>query len=71
MWNNFFLPLIYLSSMEKFPIALGLRLIQGLFHTDMSVMMAGALVAVSPILVMFLIAQRYFVQGIVITGLKG
>ena len=71
MWNNFFLPLIYLDSVDKFPIALGLKLIQGLFHTDMSVMMAGALVAILPILVIFFFAQRYFVQGIVITGIKG
>jgi len=71
MWNNFFLPLIYLNTMEKFPIALGLKLVQGLFHTNMPVMMAGALIAVSPILLIFLIAQRYFVQGIVITGIKG
>jgi len=71
MWNNFFLPLIYLNTMDKFPIALGLRLLQGYYRTNMGPMMAGALMAISPILVIFFFAQRHFVQGIVITGIKG
>ena len=71
MWNNFFLPLIYLNTMDKFPIALGLRLLQGYYRTNLGPMMAGALMAISPILVIFFFAQRYFVQGIVITGIKG
>jgi len=71
MWNNFYLPLIYLNDMKKFPIALGLRLMQGQYRTNMGGMMAGALVAVAPTLIIFFLAQRYFVQGIVITGIKG
>ena len=70
MWNNFFLPLIYLNTMDKFPIALGLRLLQGYYRTNLGPMMAGALMAISPILVIFFFAQRYFVQGIVITGVE-
>lgn len=70
-WNNFVLPLIYLDSVNKFPVALGLRLMQGQYRTNMGSMMAGALMAVAPILIIFFIAQRYFVQGIVITGVKG
>jgi multiple sugar transport system permease protein len=49
----------------------GLRLMQGQYRTNMGSLMAGALLAVSPILVIFFLAQRYFVQGIVITGVKG
>jgi multiple sugar transport system permease protein len=71
MWNNFTLPLIYLNSVNKFPIALGLRLMQGQYRTNMGSMMAAALMAVAPILIIFFFAQRYFVQGIVITGVKG
>lgn len=70
-WNSFVLPLIYLNSVNKFPVALGLRLMQGQYRTNMGSMMAGALMAVTPILAIFFVAQRYFVQGIVITGLKG
>ena len=45
MWNNFYLPLIYLDSMTKFPVALGLRLLQGQYRTDMGSMMAATLAA--------------------------
>jgi len=71
MWNNFYLPLIYINSVDKFPVALGLRLMQGQYRTNMGGVMAAALVAVTPVLVIFFFAQRYFVQGIVITGVKG
>jgi multiple sugar transport system permease protein len=70
-WNNFVLPLIYVNSVDKFPIALGLRLMQGQYRTNMGSMMAAALMALAPILVIFFLAQRYFVQGVVITGVKG
>ena len=71
MWNNFYLPLIYLDSMSKFPVALGLRMLQGQYQTDMGAMMAATLMAMAPLLVFFYILQRYFVQAIVITGVKG
>ena len=71
MWNNFYLPLIYLDSMSKFPVALGLRMLQGQYATDMGAMMAATLMAMAPLLVFFYILQRYFVQAIVITGVKG
>jgi len=71
MWNNFYLPLIYLDTYTKFPIALGLRMLQGQYVTDMGAMMAATLMAMAPLLVMFYVLQRHFVQGIVITGVKG
>ena len=71
MWNNFYLPLIYLNSVTKFPIALGLRMMQGVYETNISAVMAAALMAIMPTLIIFFFAQRYFVQGIVITGVKG
>ena len=71
MWNNFYLPLIYLDSMTKFPIALGLRMLQGQYRTDMGAMMAATLMAMAPLLAMFYVLQRHFVQAIVITGVKG
>ena len=71
MWNNFYLPLIYLDSMTKFPVALGLRLLQGQYRTDMGSMMAATLMAMAPLLVFFYILQRHFVQAIVVTGVKG
>jgi ABC-type glycerol-3-phosphate transport system permease component len=70
-WNNFMGPLIYLNSQEKYPLALGLRLFQGLYMTKWELVMAASTMALIPPLVIFFIAQRYFIQGIVITGLKG
>jgi ABC-type glycerol-3-phosphate transport system permease component len=71
MWNNFYLPLIYLETYTKFPIALGLRMLQGQYRTDMGAMMAATLMAMAPLLAMFYVLQRHFVQAIVITGVKG
>lgn len=71
-WNDFLGPLIYLSSMEKFTISIGLRYFQDLYQaTQMNLMMAVSLIALTPILVLFLIAQRYFIKGIILSGIKG
>jgi len=69
-WNNFMGPLIYLSSQEKFTIQLGLRQFQSNIYMDMAAIMSMAVVALIPQLVVFFFAQRYFVQGIVMTGIK-
>jgi ABC-type glycerol-3-phosphate transport system permease component len=71
-WNDFFTPLIYLNSSRNFTIALGLRTLQStLLYTPMQQVMAMTLVAMLPVLLVFILAQRYFIQGIVITGVKG
>jgi len=70
-WNNFMGPLIYLNSQDKYPLALGLRLFQGLYMTKWELVMAASTMALIPPLLIFFIAQRYFIQGVVITGLKG
>ncbi len=70
-WNDFFGPLIYLNSPLKFPIALGLRMLQSRGDPKIGATMAMTLLSVIPLLVVFYAAQRYFIQGIVITGVKG
>jgi multiple sugar transport system permease protein len=70
-WNNFFGPLIYLDAIKLFPVALGLRLFQERVGTSVQYMMAQTVVFVIPVLVLFFIAQRRFIQGIVVTGVKG
>ena len=70
-WNDFLGPLIYLSSQEKYTIALGLATFKGLYATQWHYLMAASTVMVMPIIVLFFLAQRYFVQGIVMTGTKG
>ena len=72
-WNAFLYPLLYLNKTEKYTIALGLRLFQA---SESAVQMLGPLMAMTtlsviPLLILFSIAQAYFIQGIVITGIKG
>jgi multiple sugar transport system permease protein len=70
-WNNFLGPLIYINTPEKMPVSLALRLFQTLHGAEYGLMMAAATVVTLPIIVIFFFAQRYFIQGIVLTGLKG
>lgn len=70
-WNDFMGPLIYLTSQDNFPIQLGILNFVGENSQDYALMMAGATVAILPCVVLFFIAQRWFIQGIVITGVKG
>jgi ABC-type glycerol-3-phosphate transport system permease component len=70
-WNEFLLPLIYLQSQDKFTLALGLRLFQGEASTGWHLLMAASLLTMLPVLILFFAAQRYFMQGIVFTGVKG
>ena len=70
-WNDFFGPLIYLTRQEYMTLAVGLQLFRGQYDTDYAHMMAGATVAIAPILVIFFIAQDFFVQSIALTGIKG
>ncbi len=70
-WNNFLTPLIYLNEPKKFTIAIGLRLFQTQQSQYMAETMAMTLVATVPVLVVFYIAQAKFIQGIVISGVKG
>ncbi len=70
-WNDFLNPLIYLKNVNMYTVALGLRLFQGQLSTNMQALMAASLLAVLPTIVVFFFAQRYFVQGIVVSGVKG
>ncbi|MEZ4660603.1 MAG: carbohydrate ABC transporter permease [Caldilineaceae bacterium] len=70
-WNNFFDPLIYLNEPKKYTIAIGLRLFQTQQSQKMAETMAMTLVALIPVLIVFYIAQAKFIQGIVLSGVKG
>ena len=70
-WNEFLLPLIYIHSRERYTIALGLRLFQEEYWVDWSGLMAASAIVMLPVLLVFYFAQRYFIQGIVFTGVKG
>jgi len=71
-WNDFFSPLIYVNSPKHFTVALGLRTLQStILYVPMQHVMAMTLVSIIPVLAVFVVAQRKFIQGIVITGIKG
>jgi len=70
-WNDFLEPLIYLNSQRKFTLQLGLRIFQGMHFTDWSLMMAATTVVLLPCLILFFFTQRYFIKGIVVSGVKG
>ncbi len=70
-WNNYFDPLIYLNEPKKFTVAIALRLFQDQQSQHIPETMAMTLVATIPVLVVFYIAQAKFIQGIVISGVKG
>ena len=72
-WNDFFGPLIYLQSADNRTLALGLMSLQGLaWGRDMThLVMAVSVIMVAPVIVLFFFAQRTFIQGIVLTGIKG
>jgi multiple sugar transport system permease protein len=70
-WNDLFGPLIFLNSAELQTLPVALALFQGEFFTQLNLLMAAATVSVVPVLVLFFAAQRYFIQGITMDGLKG
>ena len=70
-WNDFFHPLIYLNSMNKYTIAIGLQFFSSVYGTmRVGMMMAVATVALIPVLLIFFICQKYFIEGIKMSGLK-
>ncbi|MNW37745.1 L-arabinose transport system permease protein AraQ [compost metagenome] len=69
-WNDFLGPLIYLNSDHLKTLTLGLATFQGVYTNQWNYMMAGALIVSLPILFVYMFAQRYFVEGIVMSGLK-
>jgi multiple sugar transport system permease protein len=70
-WNDFLGPLIYLSKMETFPLALALSYLRSTYRVLWSELMVCSFIAMVPPLILFFVAQRYYIQGIVITGVKG
>jgi multiple sugar transport system permease protein len=70
-WNDLLGPLIYLNRTELMTVTAGLSYFQGQYYADMPLLMAGSVISLIPTLVLFAFAQRYFVQGMVLSGLKG
>ena len=70
-WNDFLQPLIYLQDQSKYTLTLGLNFFRGSFQVKWSYLMAASLVIMLPVVLVFFLAQRLFIQGIAMTGVKG
>jgi multiple sugar transport system permease protein len=70
-WNDYMGPFIYLTSNDHWTIQLGLQSFIGQFDSDYAMMMTGSVLSVLPILLIFLVGQRYFIRGIATSGMKG
>jgi len=71
VWNDFLWPLVMLTSPEKRTLSVGLSYLVGQYTTRWDLQMAGSVLTVLPILILFFLLQKYFVQSIKMTGLKG
>ena len=70
-WNDFVWPVFVLFSPERLTLPAGLSTLQGAFATDYPVIMAGATIASLPVLILYIVLQRYIIQGVATSGLKG
>ena len=70
-WNDFLWPLIITSDVNHMTLPLGLASLQGRYTTNWNILMAGTLISIIPILIVYIFAQKYFIKGITLTGIKG
>lgn len=70
-WKSFIWPLIVTRSMDMRPVEVGISRFAGIYTSNWPYQMAAAVVAIAPIIILFFFAQRYFIRGIQLTGIKG
>jgi multiple sugar transport system permease protein len=70
-WQSFMWPLIVINSTDKKTLPVGLAAFQGLYTTDWTLLMAGSIIVLLPVIIVFVFNQRFFVEGIKLTGIKG
>jgi multiple sugar transport system permease protein len=71
-WNDFFAPLLYLGeNPDLWTLSIGLSEFRGIFHTQWNMTMAASVLFILPVIILFFLAQRVFVEGVTLTGVKG
>jgi multiple sugar transport system permease protein len=70
-WNDFYGPLIFLSTLDKYTLALGINSFKGLYSTQVPLMMAMSFLMVIPMIIVFFFAQKLMIRGVVLSGIKG
>jgi len=71
VWNDLLGPVIYLTNPDRFTVAVGLAQFRGMYSAQWHLLMAASTVVLLPVVVLFFVAQKYFIEGIALTGLKG
>ncbi|MFD2353008.1 carbohydrate ABC transporter permease [Nonomuraea ferruginea] len=69
-WNDFLGPLLYLQSEENYTLSLGLASFQSIYLTQWGYLMAASAAVIAPIIALFFLLQRYFIEGVTLTGIK-
>jgi ABC-type glycerol-3-phosphate transport system permease component len=70
-WNDFLWPLIVMSHQENFTLTVGLAFFKGNYVTQYNLVLAGAMISIAPLVIIFFIFQRYFIEGLATSGLAG
>jgi multiple sugar transport system permease protein len=70
-WNDLLAPLIYLNDTNKFTLPLGLAMFKGMLKVEWGPLMAGSILALLPVVIVFFLVQKYFVEGVKMSGIKG
>lgn len=70
-WNNYLEPLTYVSTNAKQTISVGLTFFSGMYNIQWNLVFAAAVIVAMPILIIFIFLQKYFIQGVVVSGVKG
>ena len=72
-WNDYFTPMVYLTDPQKYTLAIGISFFKDMYGSviDIGPMMAVSMLAIIPILAVYLFCQKYFIEGVVTTGIKG
>lgn len=70
VWNDFLGPLVYLNDERLYTLAIGLASFQGVYSAQWGYLMAASTAVIAPVIVLFFFAQRYFIEGVTLTGIK-
>ena len=70
LWNDLLQQMVYINKQENYTIALGLTIFKGAYKSDWANLMAATCMSFAPGVVFYLIGQKYFIEGIVMTGMK-
>lgn len=71
IWNDYLSPSVYLNDVDKYTLNLGLNLFAGMYNAQWNLMMAAAAVATVPPVIIFILGQKYFIEGVALSGIKG